>query len=64
MIDRCQLGLAERGRQRHVTIDGELCGFSIEDFAIVKLDAGPQFDGDFLAVGGGVVGQRQLRHDG
>jgi len=29
----------------------------------VEFDAGPQFDRHFLAVGGGLVGERELRHD-
>ena len=58
-----QFRLAERGRHRHVAIEREFRGLGVERLAVVEFDAGPQLDEDLLAVGGGLVRQRQLRHD-
>ena len=38
-------------------------GFGVERLAVVEFDAGPELDRHFLAVGGGLVRQRKLRHD-
>ena len=46
-----------------MAIKREFRGFGVERLPVVKLDAGTQFDGHFLAVGGGFVRQRELRHD-
>ncbi len=63
MIDRCQFRFAERARDRQMPLQRKLCGLRIEGLAVVKLDAGPELDGDFLAVGRCLVAQRELRHD-
>ena len=41
----------------------KLCSLRSEGLAVVKLDAGPELDGDFLAVGRRLMAQRELRHD-
>ncbi len=63
LVDRGELGLAERALHGHVPLDAGLDGLRIHRLAVVELDAGSQLDGDFLAVLGGVVRERQLRHD-
>ena len=62
-VERGKLGLAERGRQREVPVEREFRGLGIERLAVVELDARPQLDRHLLAVGGGLMGQRELRHE-
>ncbi|QTK82853.1 Hypothetical protein AT6N2_L2192 [Agrobacterium tumefaciens] len=63
LLDRRQLALAARFRQRHVALDGGDDGGGIQRFAIVELDAVADFHGQHLAaVGPGPFGG-QLRHD-
>jgi hypothetical protein len=54
---------AERAGQRHVALDREFCRFGIERLAVVEFDVRPEFYRHLLAVGGGLVRQRELRHD-
>ena len=63
VIDRRQLRLSERARKRQVALQRKLCSLRSEGLAVVKLDAGPELDGDFLAVGRRLVAQCELRHD-
>ncbi|MGY4373895.1 hypothetical protein ACVWZ3_001534 [Bradyrhizobium sp. i1.3.6] len=63
MVDAGKLRLPERGRQRHVTLDRELCGFGVQRFAVMEFDVRPELDRHLLAVGRSLVGQRELRHD-
>src|SRR5471032_785745 len=63
MVERGQFRLAERNRQREMTLDREFRSLGIERLAIVEFYARPQLDRDLLAVGRGLVGQPELRHD-
>ncbi len=58
-----QLGLAERALHGHVPLEARLDRLRVHGLAVVELDALAQLDGDRLAVLGGLVRQRQLRHD-
>ena len=60
---RGELRLAERALHRQMALEREFGGFRVERLAVLELHAGPQLDGDVLAVGGGLVRQRELRHD-
>ena len=46
-----------------VALERKFRGLGIERLAVVEFDARPQLDRDLLAVGGCLVGQRELRHD-
>ena len=63
MVDARELGLAERGRQRHMALDRELCSFRVERLAVVEFHVGPELDRHLLAVGRRLMRQRELRHD-
>ena len=60
---RGEFRLAERGRHRQVAFEREFRGLRVERLAVMEFHARPQLDGDLLAVGGGLVRQRKLRHD-
>ena len=63
VIDTGEFRFAERSRHRHVPLDREFRGLRIERFAVLEFHAGPKLDRHRLAVGGGLIGQRKLRHD-
>ena len=63
MINGREFRLSEGARECQMPFQRKLCGFRSEGLAVVKLDAGPELDGHFLAVGGSLVAQRELRHD-
>ena len=63
VIDIGEFRFAERSRKRHVPLDREFRGLRIERFAVLEFHAGPKLDRHRLAVGGGLIGQRELRHD-
>jgi len=46
-----------------MALQREFGRFRIERLAVLEFDARPELDGDLLAVGGGLVRQRELRHD-
>src|SRR5215467_7219771 len=48
---------------RHMSVEREFRCRRVERLAIVKFDARSQLYGDSLAVGGGLVGEGELRHD-
>jgi hypothetical protein len=56
VVECGKLRLAERGRQRKVAVEREFCGFRVERLAVVELDASPQLDRHFPAVGGSLMG--------
>ena len=58
-----ELGLAERALHGEVAVEAVLGGLGVERLAVMELHAGPELDGDRLAVGRGLVAERQLRHD-
>src|SRR6185312_17359050 len=63
VVERCQFGLAERAGESQVPLQREFCGLRIERLAVLEFHVRPELDGNCLAVGGGVVGERKLRHD-
>ena len=63
LLDRSQIGPPVRAFHGEVTVEAVLGGRGIERLAVVELHAGPELDGDGLAVGRGFVAERQLRHD-
>ena len=63
VVERGQFRLAERARHGQVAVERKFRGLGVERLAVLELDAGPQLDRDLLAVGGGLVRQRELRHD-
>ena len=63
MIDSCQFRFPERAGKCQMALQRKLCSLRIEGLAVVKLDAGPELDGYFLAVGRCLVAQCELRHD-
>ena len=58
-----ELGLAERALHGEMAIEREFRGLGVERLAVVEFHARPQLDGDRLAVGRGLVRERELRHD-
>jgi hypothetical protein len=46
-----------------MAVEAVLGGCGIERLAVVELHPGPELDGDGLAVGRGLMAERQLRHD-
>ena len=46
-----------------MTIDRKFGRFGVKRLAVMKFDARPELDRDGLAVGGGGVRERELRHD-
>ena len=63
LLDRGELGPAERALHGQVALEGELRRLGVERLAVVELDVRAQLDRHRLAVVGGLVGQRELRHD-
>ena len=63
MVDAGKLRFPERAGHVDVPLDREFRGFGVERLAVMKFDAWPKLDGHRLAVGRGLVGQRELRHD-
>ncbi len=63
LVDRSQVGLAERALHREVAVEAVLGGLGVERLAVVERHARPELDGDGLAVGRGLLAERQLRHD-
>ena len=62
-VDLRQLGLAERALHVEMAVEAVLGGGGVEGLAVVELHARSQLDGDRLAVGRGLVAERELRHD-
>src|SRR6202790_1868103 len=46
-----------------MAVEREFGGLGVERFAVMEFVPGPQLDRHLLAVGGGLMRQRQLRHD-
>ena len=63
MIEHGEFRFAERARHRHVPLEREFRGLGVERLAVLEFHAGPKLDRHLLAVGGGLVRQRELRHD-
>ena len=62
-VDQRQLGLAERAPHGEVAVEAVLGGLGVERLAVVEVDAGPELDGQRLAVGRGLVAEPELRDD-
>ena len=63
LVDRGELGLAERALHGHVALERELRGFGVERLAVMEFHAGRSLMVTVLAVGRGLVRERELRHD-
>ena len=63
VVDAGEFRFPERAGHVDVPLDREFRGFGVERLAVMELDAGPKLDGHCLAVGRGLLGQRELRHD-
>src|SRR5215510_2666279 len=63
LVDLRQLGFPERARLHHMSVKREFRCRRVERLAIVKFDARSQLYSDGLAVGGGLVGEGELRYE-